>query len=120
MSGPELEPTEVSPRAQEFLFACAFWIMAADEQLTGEEQAWLFAEFGDSRANQLIQKTLAIESDDFLPYFDTTVNALSDDDKRTVYPQLPPWLCRCLPEFRRPMRSEGFVSKVEMTSPLHF
>ncbi len=91
-----LKPSEYSKSVQEFLFTCAFWILAADEELTSVEQEWLISFFGADTNKRYLNKLLSLASGEFLPAFDRLVDTLTDDDKRNIYPVLSPWLCQCV------------------------
>ena len=101
-----LIPLEYSENAQEFLFACAYWAVAADEKLTTEEQEWLADQFGEEQSQALFSQISSLDNNAFFQLFDDLVNALSDDDKRLIYPQLAPWVVSCI-------ASDGIVEGVE-------
>lgn len=86
---------DFSVEARTFLYICAFWTVAADEELTPIEQEWLVDQFGQDGATKSLDEYLALESNAFLKAFDSAARALEDKDKRTIYPQLEEWLTSC-------------------------
>jgi hypothetical protein len=86
---------DLSVEAQTFLYICAFWTVAADEELTTIEQEWLVDQFGQDGATKSLDEYLSLESSAFLKAFDSALRALTDDDKRAMYPQLEQWLMSC-------------------------
>jgi roadblock/LC7 domain-containing protein len=86
---------DFSVEARTFLYICAFWTVAADEELTAIEQEWLVDQFGQDGATKSLDEYLALESSAFLKAFDSASRALTDDDKRAIFPQLEEWLMSC-------------------------
>lgn len=86
---------DLSVKLRAFLYACAFWTVAADEELKSEEQLWLIEQFGEEGATESLSQFVSLESDDFFKAFDGAAAALSDDDRRRVYPFLEDWLLQC-------------------------
>lgn len=86
---------ELSVKARTFLYACAFWTVAADEHLKSGEQQWLIEQFGEDGATQSLDEFVTLESDAFFDAFDGAVMAMSDEEKRIIYPQLGMWLLSC-------------------------
>lgn len=84
-----------SAEARTFLYACAFWTVAADEEITDPEQQWLIEQFGEDGVTQSLDDYIALESSAFLKAFDNATRALPDDEKRVIYPQLEEWLTSC-------------------------
>ena len=95
MTTPPFHAKDLSVEVQTFLYACAFWTVAADESLKSEEQAWLIEQFGQDGATQSLDDFVALDSDAFYAAFDHAAAALSDDEKRAVYPDLEAWLLSC-------------------------
>lgn len=77
---------------QAFLFACAFWSLAADAELKPDEQTWLHAQFGEDKTRRLLARFMEFEPDAFLSVFDESAATLADDEKEQVYPRLEAWL----------------------------
>ena len=92
---PKLVPAEYPEHIQKFLFACAFWIVAADEQLTQGEQRWLIEQFGQRKAASWLDEMTSMQGTQFYQVFDKLAAALGDNDKRRVYPLLVTWLHAC-------------------------
>jgi WD40 repeat protein len=86
---------EFSLEAQKFLYACAFWTVAADESLKPAEQEWLIEQFGPDGATESLDAFVAMESDAFFKAFDDAAGAVSDAERRRLYPQLAEWLRSC-------------------------
>ena len=86
---------DMSIEARKFLYACSFWAVAADEQLKPAEQEWLMKQFGAEGATKSLDEFVALESDAFFQVFDESAAALSNDEKRTIYPRLEEWLLSC-------------------------
>ncbi len=66
---------ELSAQAQTFLYACAFWAVAADEELKSSEQMWLMEQFGKDGATNSLEEFVALESNDFFKAFDDAAAA---------------------------------------------
>jgi WD40 repeat protein len=79
-----------------FLYACAFWAVAADEELKPPEQAWLVDQFGEEGATRSLDEFVSLESTEFFRAFDRAVARLTDADKLSLYPQLENWLFSCI------------------------
>jgi WD40 repeat protein len=86
---------DMSVNAQTFLYACAFWTVAADENLKPAEQRWLVEQFGEDGATQSLEDFVALESNEFFSAFDTAAAGLTDAEKMTIYPHLETWLLAC-------------------------
>ncbi len=95
MTHPPFYAKDCSVEAQTFLYCCAFWAVAADEELRPGEQSWLIEQFGEDGATGSLQEFVALESDEFFNAFDRAVLSLTDDDKKFVYPVLEEWLFSC-------------------------
>ena len=85
----------LSVNLRSFLYACAFWTVAADEELRSEEQLWLKEQFGEEGATESLSQFVSLESDEFFLAFDRAAAALNDDERRRVYPFLEDWLLQC-------------------------
>jgi|GEM_PF-3502819 len=90
-----LKPKQESEYAKEFLFACAFWTIAADEQLNEGEQSWLSAQFGDAESKTLLDQFLQLESNRFFDVFDSLAAALTPEERNRIFPALDSWLHSC-------------------------
>ena len=86
---------DFSVAAQTFLYACAFWTVAADEELKPGEQTWLYEQFGQEGATQSLEEFVALESDEFFAAFDNAAAGLSDEEKNIIFPKLEEWLISC-------------------------
>jgi len=87
---------DMSLEARKFLYACAFWAVAVDEQLKPAEQEWLETQFGAEGATKSLDEFVDLESDVFFQVFDSAANALSDDDRKKILPDLESWLISCI------------------------
>lgn len=96
MTAQAFTPTDLSENAQNFLFACAFWIMAADEELSTAEQNWLASQFGEEKYVDRLNEMLELPDGQFMPTFDARTRALTDEERRAIYPTLTKWLCQCV------------------------
>jgi hypothetical protein len=96
MSISTLQPKTFSQSTQEFLFACAFWIMAADEELKGLEQDWLVDQFGDQQAMTWLEKYMQMGGEEFVQHFDNLAEAVPVEEREKLYPVLKPWLGACV------------------------
>ncbi|MEI6218721.1 MAG: hypothetical protein WCP86_07455, partial [bacterium] len=92
---PQVVPAEYPEHIQKFLFACAFWIIAADEQLTAGEQRWLTEQFGARKTSVWLDEMTASQGALFYQVFDKLAASLGENDKRRVYPGLVAWLKLC-------------------------
>jgi WD40 repeat protein len=90
-----IDPSRQSELVQEFLYACAFWIVAADEELKPGEQTWLNSQFGKQRNDELLIQFSALEGDRFFQVLDDLARAVDDSAKRSIYPGLISWLQSC-------------------------
>ena len=90
-----LENATLSPNAYRFLYACAFWTVAADEELAPSEQAWLIEQFGEESAVRLLEEFVSLDGGEFFSVFDQTAAALTDAEKLLLYPELRSWLESC-------------------------
>jgi len=86
---------DMSVEAKTFLYACAFWTVAADEKLRAPEQDWLVEQFGEDGITKSLDEFVALDSEEFLKAFDNAEKALSDDEKAVIYPRLEAWLLSC-------------------------
>ncbi len=86
---------DLSDNLRKFLYCCAFWTVAADEELKSEEQQWLIEQFGQEGATESLSQFVTLESQQFFDVFDKAAVALTDDDRRKVYPFLEEWLLHC-------------------------
>jgi hypothetical protein len=96
MTKGKLNPEEFTRNVQEFLFACAYWICAADEELRSEEQDWLIEQFGEKKTAAWLENCMNMESQAFLQHFDAMAHSLDDWQKRQVLPAIIPWLSDCV------------------------
>ncbi|MBA4388915.1 MAG: hypothetical protein C0404_13110 [Verrucomicrobia bacterium] len=85
----------MSVNARTFLYACAFWTVAADEELKKLEQAWLVEQFGQEGSTKSLDEFVALESDEFFDAFDRSAAALTEDEKAQIFPKLEKWLLSC-------------------------
>ena len=90
-----LRAGQFGENAQEFLFACAFWTIAADEKLSPGERAWLDGQFGAKSGGENLAILSRLESDRFFALFDQLREALTPDERRSIFPRLIPWLRSC-------------------------
>lgn len=87
---------DMTIEARKFLYACAFWAVAADEQLKPSEQEWLIKQFGTEGATKSLDEFVDLESEAFFEVFDGAANELTTEDKRTIFPGLEKWLISCI------------------------
>jgi len=87
---------DMSIEARKFLYAAAFWAVAADEELKKEEQEWLVEQFGEEGMTKSLNEFVSLESSRFFEVFDNCARAMSEDDQRRIYPRLEQWLRSCL------------------------
>ncbi|MFO7871201.1 MAG: WD40 repeat domain-containing protein [Kiritimatiellia bacterium] len=87
---------DFSENAQSFLYACAFWAVAADQELNPPEQEWLVEQFGEAGATKSLDQFVALESSAFFEAFDGAAASLGDAEKRKIYPDLEEWLRSCI------------------------
>lgn len=90
-----IDPSREPELVQEFLYACAFWVVAADEELKPGEQTWLNSQFGGKRSDELIRQFSALESNRFFEVLKDLAYAVEDEAKRRIYPNLISWLQSC-------------------------
>jgi WD40 repeat protein len=98
---------DLSVEAQTFLYTCAFWAVAADEQLKSGEQNWLVEQFGADGMTKSLDEFVALDSKEFFDVFDRTAAALSAEDRRLIFPVLEEWLLSCI-------ASDGEEAEVEL------
>jgi hypothetical protein len=92
MMKPPFYAKEHSDEAKLYLFASAYWVLAADEQLTGEEQTWLFDQFGELYTRDMLEGLMAMESEE---YFTTLADArerVPEAEIGTIDASLHEWL----------------------------
>lgn len=106
MSDVPFYARDLSIEARRFLYSCAFWAVAADEELTGAEQKWLIDQFGEDGATSSLEEFVSLESDAFFAAFDASVKDMSDQDKAIVYPDLRSWLESCAGSEERTLKAE--------------
>jgi len=87
---------DMSLDAKKFLYSCAFWVVAADEQLKPSEQEWLIRQFGPEGATKSLDEFVALESKEFFQAFDASAEALTDEERGTIFPKLEEWLLSCV------------------------
>jgi len=87
--------SDFSKEAQVFLYACAFWTVAADETLRTKEQQWLAEQFGEKRAKELLIEFSQGKRGKFLDVLDAAATAIPDEEKSHFYPALLDWLYAC-------------------------
>ena len=87
---------DMSIEARKFLYACAFWAVAADEELKPAEQEWLITQFGAEGATKSLDEFVDLESEAFFEVFDGAANMLTRDDKKKIFPGLEKWLISCI------------------------
>mgnify|MGYP001615966590 CR=1 FL=1 len=97
---------DMSLNAKKFLYTCAFWTVAADEQLKPSEQEWLVQQFGAEGATKSLDEFIALESEEFFQVFDASAKALTIEERRKIFPRLEDWLISCV-------GSDAAVSDVE-------
>ncbi len=88
MSEAPFYAKDFSTHAQVFLYACAFWTVAADEELKSTEQKWLKEQFGEDGATNSLDDFIALGSDDFFDAFYEASDKLTDEE-RTAVSRLP-------------------------------
>lgn len=81
---------------RQFLYACAYWAVAADEELKPSEQQWLKDQFGEEGATSSLDDFVSLESGKFYDVFDSSAARLTDEEKRDIYPELENWLYSCV------------------------
>jgi len=86
---------DLSDALRKFLYCCAFWTVAADEELKSGEQQWLIEQFGQEGATESLSHFVNLESELFFEAFDAAAAELTDDERRKVYPFLEDWLLQC-------------------------
>ena len=86
---------DFSLEAQTFLYACAFWTVAADEELKPAEQTWLIEQFGEAGATKSLDDFVKLESEEFFQAFDSTATALGPEERSIMLPALEEWLMSC-------------------------
>jgi len=89
---PPFYAKQYSDEAKAHLFASAYWVLAADEQLTGEEQLWLFEQFGERYTRDMLDSLMAMESDEFLARLADTRSHVPDSEMKTIEASLNEWL----------------------------
>ena len=92
----QINPGAFTEITQKFLFACAFWAVASDEQLKLGEQRWLNDRFGERKTKAWLDEMIAAEGNRFFQLFDKLAASLADSDKRRIYPGLIAWLSSCV------------------------
>ena len=92
---PPFYAKDMSLEAKTFLYACAFWTVAADENLKPHEQDWLVKQFGPDGVTKSLDEFVALESREFFEAFDRAAAALSDTERSAIYPKLEAWLASC-------------------------
>ncbi len=95
MSTARYKASDFSSEAQRFLFACVYWLTAADETITGEEQNWLITQFGQENVDRLLKEFIELDSAGFYVALDGGAAALADDEKLRIYTGLEEWLTDC-------------------------
>jgi WD40 repeat protein len=88
--------SDFSEGAQEFLFACAFWVVAADERLRSAEHAWLHKQFGSEVGEKLLASFTSLEGATFFAVFDELSSHLTEFEKRRIHSGLKDWLGSCI------------------------
>lgn len=96
MMHPPFYAKDCSVEAQTFLYCCAFWAVAADEELKSGEQIWLIEQFGEDGATESLQEFVALESGEFFKAFDNAARSMSEKDRLFIYPLLEDWLLSCI------------------------
>ncbi len=95
MKEAPFKASEKSLDVRRFLYACAYWAVAADEELKPEEQNWLEEQFGEEGVTSSLEEFVSLESGDFFDAFDSAAGALSEQEKKDIYPRLEEWLYSC-------------------------
>jgi hypothetical protein len=83
---------DFSAQSQLLLYALAYWMAAADEELTATEQEWLAWQFGKDRADELLAEFSEKDDAAFHACIEKTFADLDHDEKTTILKYLRPWL----------------------------
>lgn len=86
---------DFSEDARLFLYACAFWTVAADETLKSTEQQWLAEQFGEKTSKNLLVEFSQGKRGKFFDVLDDAAESLSSEEKELLYPALLEWLQSC-------------------------
>ena len=90
-----LTASEFGLETQKFLYACAYWIILADEQLTMDEQNWMKQEFDESHYNGWLLEFGILNKEEFLEQFDILSGSLPFEDQQKIFPIIHEWLVEC-------------------------
>lgn len=92
MTAQPFHASQFSDTTRKFLFACAFWLMAADEELTSAEQEWLSGQLGADAVALLLQEFISLDSAGFFATFDSLTASLPPSESRVVFAGLERWM----------------------------
>jgi WD40 repeat protein len=95
MAQTALHIGSLSDQAQDFLYGCAFRIVADDEAARPAEQQWLAAEFGARRAAQWLDEYAALDDRQYLSRWTHAFAAMDGSERLLVLSSLESWLLRC-------------------------
>ncbi len=87
-----LTPSDFKEETQRFLFACAYWVAAADEELVPAEQEWLEQQFGVDAAQRLMTEFINMSDGDYFELFDTKGGLLPFEEYGRITAGLNQWL----------------------------
>jgi hypothetical protein len=83
------------PVVQKFLFACAYWVILADNKLDIKEQKWMIREFGEAHFNGWLLEFAVLSHEHFVQSFDILAGSLPQDIQSKILPFLHEWLVEC-------------------------
>jgi len=86
-----LKPDDFTPATRRSLFACAFWMAAADAAIRPREQAWFDGEFGSDAAS-LLDEFVHMDPGAVIAEADRLPQQMADEDTRPSPAQIKAWL----------------------------
>jgi len=87
-----VKPRDFSKHVRRSLFACAYWMAAADAELCPEEQEWFERQFGTEEAGALISEFTAMDPDAVVGQACVLPDKLDTRQKRRLLGAMRPWL----------------------------
>ena len=87
-----LKPADFRESTQRFLFACAYWVAAADEELVPAEQEWLENQFGKETVERLLGEFMGMSREAYFELFDTEGGLIPFEEYERVTAGLNGWL----------------------------
>ena len=82
---------DFAANTQHILYALAYWVASADEELRPQEQEWLAAQFGEAESETLFEEFRHFTSEEFLATISDGVQDLQEHE-RHILPKLKLWL----------------------------